>query len=198
MQFLDVTFFAEEDTPNQRWGNLLALAFCAVALLIGFNMRNDLLYATTAYINVGAGIRAEYPQNWLIDETGDYVFRVRDMSRIGFKTSIQVAVLPFTASMTPANVLTDLSLARSSELSNYRPLSTDTILIAEEEATVREYSYIFAPGDPFLEPLASSVIGRDILFVRRGQAILITFLADARTFDEDVMFFDRFLTALEF
>ena len=42
------------------------------------------------YVNSEVGIRALYPQHWLIDTSGDYVFRVRDLSQLGFKTTIQV------------------------------------------------------------------------------------------------------------
>jgi len=42
------------------------------------------------------------------------------------------------------------------------------------------------------------VVGRDVLIIRRNQAILVTFQADARTYENDLAVFDRFLDALEY
>lgn len=186
------------DSRNQRWGHFLTLGFMALAFIIGLNLRDSTLYATDVYINNEVGIRAEYPRGWLIDFDSDYVFRVRDINRVGFKTTIQIGLYPFTNDMTERNVLDSLSLSRPLTLSTYLEIDTrDVVLPRGEMAVSHDYTFVYTEPDPFLAPLPVVVIGRDILIVRRGQVILITFIADALTFEDDLATFDRFLSNLE-
>lgn len=186
------------DSRNQRWGHFLTLGFMVVAVIIGLNLRDGALYAADIYINNEVGIRAEYPRGWLIDFDGDYVFRVRDISRVGFKTTIQIGLYPFTSDMTERNVLDSLSLSRPLSLSTYLEIDTRQIMLPRGEmATAHDYTFVYTEPDPFLAPLPIVVIGRDILIVRRGQVILITFVANALTFEADLATFDRFLSSLE-
>ncbi len=204
MQFGDL--FGADLTGNQRWGHFLALAFCAAALLIGLNLRDSTLYATNDYIDVEAGIRAQYPADWLVDAADlgeDYIFRARDMSSSGFKTTMQISVYPFTQGMSAINVLTDLALVRLQTFSNYTILETVPYTLPGAEtgansATLQEYTFVFNELNPFLQSIPVVVRGRDVVVVRRGQAVLITFQADARTYTRDLDLFDRFLTSLEF
>lgn len=186
------------DSRNQRWGHFLTLGFMVVAIIIGLNLRDGALYAADTYINNEVGIRAEYPRGWLIDFDGDYVFRVRDISRVGFKTTIQIGLYPFTTDMTERNVLDSLSLSRPLSLSTYLEIDTRQVMLPRGEmATAHDYTFVYTEPDPFLAPLPIVVIGRDILIVRRGQVILVTFVADALTFEADLATFDRFLSSLE-
>lgn len=186
-----------EDSRNQRWSNLLTLGFIVLGLAVGVYLRDSTLYATTIFINNEVGIRAEYPAGWLIDFDGDYVFRVRDMSRVGFKTTIEVSVRPFSADMDARNVFDSLSFERS-QRSTYSEIDRRAFVMPDDEvANLSEYSYVFTESDPFLAPLPVVVLGQDILVIRRGQAILITFVTDADTFEQDYPIFERFLASLE-
>jgi hypothetical protein len=190
------------ETRNQRLAHFFTLGLIAISLGIGLALRNSLAFATTLYINNEAGIRAEYPSNWLIDFEGDYIedyiFRVRDVNRLGFKTTIQVGVLPFTPDMTERNIADTLVLRRSLTLSTYNEIDRREFQLSpDERATAVDYTFVFTEADPFLAPLPIVVVGRDILVIRRGQAIIITFIADAATFSEDLAIFERFLSSLE-
>ncbi len=151
------------------------------------------------YVNSETGIRAFYPQHWLIDTSGDYVFRVRNIAQIGFKTTIQVDVQPVTINTSARNLLDTLTLNRSNTLSGYRVLSSiPYTLPGEQEATAMRYVYVASDSNPFLENIPSVVEGLDILAIRRGQAIIVTFLSDANQFDENLPIFQRFLNDLQF
>jgi hypothetical protein len=192
---------SSEFTQRQRWSHYLTLVFALAAFLIGVNLRDTTLYATTTYVNSQAGIRAEYPKNWLKDETNGkgYVFRVQDTSRPGFKTTIQVAVRPVNTGVTQErNVLDALSLTREQTLSTYNVWSTEPFAMPDGTvATSMTYTYVATQPDPFLETIPVVVQGRDILLIRRGQAIVITFVAELKTYDEDFAIFERFLSSLE-
>lgn len=199
MTVVEVLSDAMPSNRQQRWGHYLTLVVGVLALLYGLNMRSSALNATVIYNNVQAGIRAEYPRNWLLDEDGDYVFQVRDMSRVGYKTTIRVATRPVSASMTERNVLDSLNITRPLNLSTYTPLSFEaTTLPDESPGTAMTYSFVETETNPFLASLPVVVSGLDILTIRGGQALIITFRADAATFDEDVAVFNRFLRSLDF
>lgn len=189
-------------TRNQRLSHFFALGCAGFALLVGLNLRSSLLYETLEYFDPEAGIRANYPAGWLIDIDGEnYIFRAQDTAQIGYRTTLQLGTLPIAAGMTARNVLDDLILVRSNRLSNFdvqeRTLD-DFILPNGEAASMMEYSFVFRERNPFQESIPIVVLGRDLLVIRRGQAILITYLADASIYQANLDIFDRFLASLNF
>jgi hypothetical protein len=188
-------------TRNQRLGHFLTLILAGVGLFIGLNLRDSLLYETLEYFDPAAGIRIQYPVGWLVDtNTEEYLFQAEDTSRIGYRTTIQISTVPISGDMTARNVFDDLSYQRSIRLSNYRRLRTQyTYALPDgEPANLMEYRFVADETNPFQQSFPSVVYGRDVLIVRRGQGILITFLADVETYESDLAIFDRFLSTLIF
>ncbi|MBK8032330.1 MAG: hypothetical protein J0M07_02490 [Anaerolineae bacterium] len=186
-------------TARQRWSHYFVLIYGVFAVIIGFNLRSATLTATIPYANSAAGIRAYYPQNWLLDTSGDYVFRVRDMAQTGFKTTIQVAVQPVTINTTARNLLDTLTLNRAPALSAYDVLSTNPyILPNERQATAMTYVFVASEANPFLESLPQVVEGLDVITIQSGQAIIVTFLSSVETYEDNLPIFERFLNDLEF
>jgi len=200
MTLIEVTETRAEITQRQRWSHYFVFIYALIAVFIGFNLRSATLDATTPYVNSQVGIRALYPQRWLIDTSGDYIFRVRDLSQAKFKTTLQVQVQPVTINTTGRNLLDTLTLNRSQTLSGYKVLSQqdDYKLPNGQTATEMLYVYVASDDNPFLKTIPSVVEGQDILTIRRGQAIIITFLSDAEIFDDNLPIFERFLDDLEF
>ena len=189
----------DELTQRQRWSHYFVFIYALFALFVGFNLRNATLDATVVYTNSQVGIRALYPQRWLIDTSADYVFRVRDVTQLGFKTTMQVDVQPVTINTSARNLLDTLTLNRMQTLSLYSILeNTPYTLPNGQEATQMRYVYVEGSDNPFLESVPTVVEGQDILTIRRGQAIIITFLSDSRNFDTNYPIFERFLDDLEF
>jgi hypothetical protein len=186
-------------TYRQRWSHYFVLTFAVVAALIGVNLRDSALNATTLYVDSRSGIRVRYPQNWLLDTQGEYVLRVRDTARLGFNTTIQVAVLPVGAGMQARNIFDSLSLTRLQTLAAYQVLGIEPfVLPSGDNAVSMNYVYAAAQGDPLLQPVPLIVRGVDVLTIKRGQAIVISFLAAASSFDQDYAVFQQFLGRLEF
>jgi hypothetical protein len=184
---------------QQRLGHFLTLLVILLGLLYSLNFRNGVVNATVPYTDLRAGISVNYPLNWLLDTSGDYVFRVRDMSRIGFKTTLQITLRPVGADMTERNVLDALNITRPITLSTYDIQSVEQILLAADTpATLMRYTYVDTETNPFLESFPIVVAGEDILTLSGGQAIIITFRTDARTFEQDRPIFLQFLRTLEF
>ncbi len=190
-----------ELTRRQKWNQYLALLFALISLAAGVNFRNTILYSTTIYRDAEAGIEAQYPQNWLIDVDGDYIFRVRDVSRIGYKTTIQVSTLAVGINTTSRNILDTLNLRRYSVLAAYKVLSVEDgfSLPNETQATVMRYAYAESGNtNASLQDLPVIVQGIDVLIVQQRQTIVITFLADSTVFEQEYSVLEAFLTNLKF
>lgn len=199
MQIIEILNAAEELTLRQRWANVFTILIAIVLLLFGLNQRNNILNATTIFDSVQDGIRAEYPQNWLLDTSGNYIFRIRDMSQTGYKTSIQVAVLPIGPDAQERNVAETLAFQRLSILTAYEQLAVDPYTLPDETAAQAvRHVFISRNSSPFLQGIPSVVRGMDILALRGGQAVVITFRADAAIFDQEFIRFEEFLERLSF
>lgn len=199
MTIIEVGRGSQELTQRQRWSHYFVFIYALFALFIGFNLRSATLDATVVYTNSQVGIRALYPQRWLIDTSNEYVFRVRDVTQLGFKTTMQVEVQPVTINTSARNLLDTLTLNRMQSLTGYRIISNDPYTLSnEQEATAMRYVYVEGADNPFLESVPTVVEGMDILAIRRGQAIIITFLSDSQTFNQNFPVFERFLDDLEF
>lgn len=195
----EITTTQEEYTRQQLWSHFLTLFIVMLALLYGLNLRANALSATTTYENLQAGITATYPANWLIDEQGDYVFRVRDMTQIGYKTTIQIATQPIGEATSESFVQTQLDLSRALTRGEYTRLSSNDYTLPDDVLASRtEYTFVEKQINPFAEAVLIPVRGVDIIALEGSQAIIITFLADATTFESDVATFERFLDGLEF
>ncbi len=187
-------------TQRQRWGLYLTLGFGLLGFTIGISLRDSALTATTSFSNAEVGLEARYPESWLIDTAGNYVFRVRDISRVGFKTTMEVAILPVNPGVTSErNVLDALTLNRSQTLADYNVQSVRQYLLPDESQALRmDYTFVAVETEPFLEAIPVVIQGVDVIVSRRVQAIVITFLADRTTFEQDFPVFERFLGDLRF
>lgn len=189
-------------TTRQRWSHYFVIAFGIIAFLIAFNLRQNTLNASSIYINNETGIVASYPENWLLDESNsrEYVFRVQNIHEIGFKTTLQVSILPIGNTTTRRTTFDILSMRRAQTLSSYRTIFIGSYDLPNNDidATSAIYTYVDTNQNPFLESTPIVVTGIDILALSRGQAIIITMLSDARKFEENQVLFDRFVSALEF
>lgn len=190
-----------ELTRRQKWNNYIALLFALIGFASGLNLRNSTLYATSFYKNAEVGIEAQYPQNWLIDFDGDYIFRVRDLKNIGYKTTIQVSTQTLGANISNRNVFDAINLKRYSILAAYKVLSIDDNFSFPSgiQAAAMRYAYAESGNtNASLQDLPVIVRGIDILVIQGGQAIVITFLADSNVFEGEYFVLENFLANLKF
>lgn len=199
MTIIELGSVSDELTFRQRWSHYLVLIFAVVGSVIGLNLRDNTLNAVVIYTNPQAGITAEYPQNWLLDEASDnYIFRVRDMASRGFKSTIQVAARPVGPLTTPRIIFDSLSLERAQQ-AGYNVIAVEPYTLPDDTLTqAMLYTYVSTEVDPFLQAIPSVVEGIDILIIERGQAIIVTFLAESSRFDESLPVLERFLRSFVF
>ena len=186
-------------TPRQRWSMVFSFLLIGVGLIAGINLRDSSLSQSLIYSNVEAGITARYPFRWLLDEGEEYIFRVEDTALLGFNTLIQVSTLPVGPDTTERNLLDRLTLRRSQTLIDYTVLGYDIYVLPDETSAVTmSYSFVSRDSSPFLEGVSSIVAGLDVLTISRGQAVIISFRADASIFQRELATLDRFIQSLEY
>jgi len=198
MEVIEVRQQQHDLTLRQRSAQVFTILVAMAALLYGVNLRNSILSATSVFDSDEFGITALYPQDWLIDTTGDYVFRVRDMSRTGFKTTFQVALQPVGEDAQERNISDRLTFNRIRTLTAYAVLSSEPLQLGEINGQALTYTFVSQNASPFLQGVPNVVRGMDVLVITGGQAIIITFRADATLFDEEFERFEQFVTRLEF
>ncbi len=183
---------------RQRYSHYFVIVYAVVMVIISLNLRDSILYATVPYENTQAGIRVFYPQNWLLDTDGDYVFRVRDMGQPDFKTTIQVQIIPISSESAVRNLLDNLAFTRFQVYAAYRQFPRPEITLTDgTTASAVDYTFVFNNTDPFLESLPSVVVGQDVIVLQRGQAVVISYQASADRYDEFYPIFQNFLAEMQ-
>lgn len=186
-------------TRTQRWTNALTVVVALFGLGIGFLMKDQIISATVPFRDLAAGILARYPQGWLLDTAGDYVFRVRDPESPRFLTTLQVQVIAIGQDAAARNILDDLTLQRAQTLAAYRILRAIPDTLPDGDPTTRvEYVYVATETNPFLEPVPVVVYGVDMVTLKRGQAVIVTFRVEAERFEDEAWRLEQFLASLEF
>ncbi len=186
-------------SPRQRWSIAFTYMLIFLGLAVGVNQRDSALNLASEYSNLEAGISAKYPARWLLEETGAYIFRVRDMAHRGFNTVIEVNAAPVGSDTSERNILDQLTLQRAQVLTDYTVLAYDEFRLADDSPAISmSYSFVSRDSNPFLEGVSSIVYGLDILTVRRGQALIIAFRADADIYLRELETLRWFVQNLEF
>lgn len=186
-------------SPRQRWSIAFAYLLIVLGLALGVNQRDSTLNLASEYSNLEAGISAKYPARWLLEETGAYIFRVRDMAHRGFNTVIEVSAAPVGSDTSERNILDQLTLQRAQVLTDYAVLAYDEFRLADDSPAISmSYSFVSRDSNPFLEGVSSIVYGLDILTIRRGQALIIAFRADADIYLRELETLRWFVQNLEF
>jgi hypothetical protein len=188
---------------RQRWASYLTIALAVVAVGGGLLMRNRVQSSTNIRPRQDDGITARYPANWLLQEgtkgKDDYVFRVQDPAAVPFKTTLQVSLLPVGPNARAFDILSALNISRAAEVPMYQALEiTPITLPSGTQGTQMAYAYASREINPFLQSVPIIVRSIDVIEIRANQAIIITYKADAGTFEQNRHYFNSFLRALEY
>lgn len=186
---------------RQRLATYLVIAITAAALGAGALLRVSVEDATFPFIDQTTGITARYPANWLIERgsaRAEYVMRAQDPAALPFKTTLAIAVLPIGPDATVYDVTEYLTVKRAASLSSYRSLDImPTRLPNGTPATQMRYAYAASENNPSLKSLPIAVSATDVIVLTKGQAIIISYLADVGSFDHNQHYFAAFLRRLE-
>lgn len=185
---------------RQRTANYLVISVALAAVIYGFIYRDNLISATFPFVNREAGISARYPARWLLDESDSrFVLRAQDPAALPFKTTIRLQLIPIGSGARPADILDLLDIDRAARLPAYRSLSrTPTTLPGGQRGQQMIYAYAYIDPNPFLQAEPITVRALDLVVLRTGQAVVITYEAKADVFEKHKHYFDAFLRSLTF
>ncbi|MEP7285243.1 MAG: hypothetical protein ABI947_05690 [Chloroflexota bacterium] len=185
---------------RQRWASYLTIIVAVLALAGGYALRVNSLNATQRFENKQIGLAARYPVNWLLEEgKTDFVFRVQDPAAVPFKTTLQMALLPFGPDALLAEIPNYLNITRATSLSTYIALQINSVTLPNgTQGLQMEYAYAASETNPALQSVPIVVRGLDVIVLRNSQALVITYRADVQSFDRNRHYFDSFLRSLEF
>ncbi len=185
-------------TQNDRLSALLVFMMLIGSLTFGFLLRQQDTNEIWSYISREAGVEAYYPAGWLTDEQGAYVARIRDPKARPFKTQYVVTAFPYGPESSVRNVLDSVTIQRANDLSAYRVLSIQQISYGGVMLTQMDFAYVDADPNPFIQRLPVVVQGRDIVIIDGNRAIVVTFMSEQATFDENLPAFEQFLLSLRY
>ncbi len=192
--------YAAPLTLRQRLANYLVIGAALLAIGYGFIYRDNILSATFPFVNREAGITARYPARWLLEEGGArFVLRAQDPAALPFKTTIQLQLIPIGDGARPADILDLLDIDRAARLPAYRSLSRSPAnLPGGQRGQQMIYAYAYIDPNPFLQAEPITVRALDLVILRTGQAVVITYEAKADVFEAYKHYFDAFLRSLTF
>ena len=185
-------------TFNQRWNTYLVLAMVVTAVALGMTLRRSAVNATQTFENLEAGVRAQVPVGWLMDSGGtEYVFRAQDPDALPFKTTLQVSVLPIGPDATPNIVLDLLFAERAPRFPLYTEVTRSPVTLRGGDAMRMVYAYAQIERNPFQAVVPLMIEGVDVVVLRRGQAVIITYREERSAFEANLYRFENLLQTVE-
>lgn len=190
--------FHSSFTRNDRFSVILVMMLVTFAIGFGLILQQQTSTQTIRYESRTAGISAQYPAGWLIDERGDYVARMRDPRARPFKTQFTIAAVPSGGQTTTRNILDGLTIQRSADLAAYRVLSIEDFTRGTTKYTELNFAYVDADPNPFIQRLPVVILGLDVVIPNGSRSIIVTYMADQDSFDKQRPVFDRFFSSIRY
>ncbi len=182
---------------RDRWADWAVVILVAAALILGLVLRETTLFRTAPF-TTRTDLTGRYPAEWVRETSDDPLLRVRDARGGEFDTTLELRSRPLAAEAEPALVLNALALERAGQVLAYRTLDTNQVLIGDKTATRRTFTYVHDDRNPYVDRLPVVVRGVDLALRDDGRIIVVTFLADAKDFDDHYRYFRAFAESLEF
>ena len=185
---------------RQLVSDSLMWALLVLVISAAIFLRQQTLFASREFVDESAGIRLDYPANWLLEGSENAIFRVVDVANPLYETTMQIRVIP-VRTLPPVSgytVLYSLSIDYAGVLANFRTLDFPTLSFGAYE-NVRGMSYIFVSSgsNPLIQQDVVVVRGLDLVLIQRGQSFVISYRAAADEYEVQLPFFQRLTESLE-
>ena len=182
---------------RDRWADWAVFALVAVALSLGWALREAVLFRTIPFTVAEVGISGRCPATWMRETGDDPLMRVRDPLGGEFDTVLELRSRPLAAEAEPTMVLDALALERAGQVTAYRTLSTDQVLVGGETATRRTFTYVYVDRNPYVNRLPVVVRGTDLALRDGGRIIVVTLLAGVDDFEAHHRYFRALVESLQ-
>jgi len=182
---------------GDRFSVLPVILLTVVALALGWWLKSSVENRGLAFSN--GGFTAQTPVGWLVEKPGgSEVLRATDRTASGFGTTYLIQKQAAQANAKPADVASLLTLDRGNNLTGYRVLKQQDVLVQGRPAMQVEYVYVESAANLTHAVIPAVVHGLDYIFVDSGKAVIVTYRADQSNFDTDLARFNRFLLSVKY
>jgi hypothetical protein len=182
---------------GDRFAELAVVLLTLVALVLGWVLKSGVENRSEPFSS--GNISAQVPAGWLNAKPGgNEVLHVTDRTTSGFGTTYLVQQEAVPAESTPAQVVGLLTLERGNNLTAYRVLNQQEVLVQGKTAVEIEYVYVESDANLSHSTFPVVVHGLDYVFVKGNQAVIVTYRADHEAFERDLAHFNRFLLSVNY
>ena len=183
---------------RDRWADWAVVALVAMALILGWVLREAILFRTAPFTATGAGISGRGPADWVRETGDDPLLVLRNPFTGPFNVRLELRTRPLASGVDPLQALDNLSIDRGSHVTAYSVLSTDQVLVGGKVVPRRVYSYVYIDRNPFADHMPIVVKGMDVALPDEGRVIIATLVAGVDDFDAYRRHFRAFVESLEF
>jgi len=183
---------------RDRWADVVVIVLVVAALTLGLVVRQLTLFRTAPFSISEADISGRRPAAWVREAGDDPLLRVRNVRGGEFDAVLELRSRPLATDVEPTLALDTLALERAGQVTAYQTLGTERVLIGEETATRRTFTYVHKDSNPYLDRLPVVVRGADLALRDDGRVIIATLLASVESFDDHYRYFRAFAESLEF
>ncbi len=181
---------------RDRWADWAVIALVAAALLLGVWLRQSALYRAEDFTLGDAGISGRIFAGWVRQTGTDPLLRARNPLSGSFNTVLELRSRALAAEADPVLALDALTLERATAVDAYKPLTTSRVMVHDEMAVQRTFTYVLVDHNPYVDRLPEVVRGVDVALRDEGRVIIVTYLAGSDTFDADYRYFRTFVEDL--
>jgi len=183
---------------RDRWADWAVIALVAVALILGWMLREATLFRTMPFRLDEAAISGRCPANWVRETGDDPLLQARDPLGGEFDPVLALRSRPLAAEVEAVMALDALALERAQRTAAYQSLDTVQVLVDGKVATKRTFAYVHTDTNPYVDRLPVVVRGSDLALRDGGRVIIVTLLSGADDFEAYQRHFQTFARSLEF
>ena len=181
---------------GDRFAEVTVIAVAALALFAGWMFKSSVESRSVAF--EAEGISAQAPSGWKQSQSGNELLRVTDLASSGFNTTYILYKKAFAADSTLESAASLWNLNRAQELTAHRVLSQQKVAVNGVEAYQIVYAYVESNPNMTHNELPSVVRGEDFIFMKDGQAVIVSYWAAADQYEVGLGAFHRFLTSVKY
>jgi hypothetical protein len=182
---------------GDRFAELAVILLTLVALAGGWWLKTAVENRSLPFTN--GTISAKPPAGWLASTPGgNEILHITDRTPSGFGTTYLIQTEAVPADSQPGQVVSLLTLDHANNLTAFRVLNQQDVLVQGRKATQIDYVYVESSANITHAVIPAVVRGRDFVFVNGGQAVIVTYRAEQSVFAADLGRFYRFLVSVKF
>ena len=182
---------------GNRFSEIFVVVLTLVALVAGWFLKSNVENRSLAFSS--GSISAQVPAGWLqLNTSGTEVLHTIDRTASGFSTTYLIQVEAIPADAQASAVVSLVTLQRGNELTAYRVLNQQEVLIQGQQANEIDYVYVESAANLNHAVLPAVVHGLDYIFIKNGQAVIVSYRADQSAYQADLGRFYRFLVSVKY